>query len=163
MPGISLCHSPHSCTVPLSGPLFRELFAGILAAGKSVRFTALGHSMTPSIRHGDVVTISPIGTHRIRRGDVVAVVCDPAIGQVLVHRVVRLSAHTLETRGDALGYTDGRFPSTAVIGRVTAVERHGRPVTWYGHSRACIVPLQRRLLGIWSSVRRFYGERRGDI
>ena len=45
----------------------------LLAAGTAVRFRAEGGSMDPAIRHGDVVTLEPLGTAPLSPGEVVAV------------------------------------------------------------------------------------------
>lgn len=115
-------------TIPLVGPLFRQLVVGILSKGKSLRFCALGCSMHPTIRNGDTVTLIPITLRRPHWGDVVAIVCDPVTERVVVHRIIRMDEVTVETRGDALPCSDGIFPHTALLGVVTKIERDGQAV-----------------------------------
>lgn len=141
--------------VTLAGPRFRRLVAGILGEGKCLRFTALGHSMHPTIRHGDTLTLAPMSQCRPRWGAVVAVVSDVATERVVVHRVIRLDAATVTTQGDALPRVDGTFPRVALLGVVTRIERNGRPVGLLCALWPFIPPPVRRCgLRLWRGLRR---------
>jgi hypothetical protein len=81
--------------------------------------------MHPAIRHGDVVTLAPVGPAPIAPGDVVAIRTGR---RLLVHRVVDITLDpsgtaTVVTRGDARDECDPPVSSTSVLGRVTRIER----------------------------------------
>lgn len=122
----------------------------LLGRGEPIRFVARGASMRPFVRDGDRVTVGPLDGPP-RPGDVVLVAAGPALG--LVHRVLwRARDGRVYTKGDALPRGDGWHPPTAVLGRVTAVERGGRPVPLRRRrallaslARLAAVSLQRRL------------------
>ena len=56
----------------LSGQDLRALLCAILAKGASFRFKARGFSMSPFIRDGDVVTVSPHQHAKLDPGDIAA-------------------------------------------------------------------------------------------
>jgi hypothetical protein len=105
---------------------FRELLREAMSRGVSLRFAAAGTSMDPFIKDGDVVTVAPLPS-RLSPGDIVAAV-SPANGLVIVHRIVRLSEGEALLKGDNLPAADGTAAGAALLGRVTRVERSGRPV-----------------------------------
>ena len=76
----------------ISMPVFLDLTRAVLGEGRTWRFRALGKSMTPFIKDGDVITIAPVSVERdIGLGDVVAYVHRWPGGQhLVVHRVVGL-------------------------------------------------------------------------
>jgi hypothetical protein len=105
--------------------LRRSLAADLLRGGSPVRLEVTGHSMSPFIRSGDVVTIEPLSGRRPALGEVVAVA--PASG-LLVHRLVGWKRGRALSRGDVAAEADPVTPSEALLGRVTRVERRGRRV-----------------------------------
>ena len=109
-----------------------ELMRGVLARGAAFRFQALGFSMSPFIRHGDMLTVTPLDAlgRSLGVGDIVACV-PPGTDQLLVHRVLGETGNTVLVRGDNSFKEDGRLPREAVLGVVTGVERDGRAV-WFG-------------------------------
>lgn len=117
--------------MPLSGQALLELMQGVLARGKPFRFRARGWSMSPFIRDGDVITVSPIPRSLPATGDVVAFI-RPGSGSLVVHRVVARGSHSALIQGDkGLEYLDGIIPRENLLGRVTRVERNGHR-TWSG-------------------------------
>ena len=87
--------------------------------------------MTPFIRDGDVITVSPLRRGRAGIGEVVAFV-RPGHGNLVVHRVVARCGASSFIRGDGVpGASDGVIPPENLLGRVTRVERNGRDV-WLG-------------------------------
>jgi hypothetical protein len=115
----------------LSGQALLGLMREVLARGLPFRFRARGWSMTPFIRDGDVITISPFRNRVPGVGEVVAFI-RPAAGNVVVHRVVARHGTASLIQGDsASGYADGIIPAENLVGRVTRVERNGRNV-WLG-------------------------------
>jgi hypothetical protein len=108
-----------------SDDLRRSLAADLLRGGSPVRLEVTGHSMSPFIRSGDVVTIEPLSGRRPALGEVVAVA--PASG-LLVHRLVGWDRGRALSRGDVAAGTDPVTPPENLLGRVTQVERGGRRV-----------------------------------
>jgi len=100
-----------------------HLAAEVLESGNSVRFRALGGSMDPFIRDGDVVVVRPCA--HIRLGDIV--LCCPGEGRPVVHRIVgvqRVAGYEKYLlRGDAVRCADGYVTLQEVLGRVAGVER----------------------------------------
>jgi signal peptidase I len=120
---------------------FVEVVSEVLGRGHSARFRAKGTSMHPTIREGEVVTVAPVQPTAIRRGDIILY----RSGQsVFAHRVVRITrqadgANMLLLRGDAAPTYDEPVSESAVLGRVVAVERNGRPLDlggWRSRTRA---------------------------
>lgn len=116
----------------LSGGAFRELMTAVLEKGKPFRFTARGMSMSPFIKDGDLLTVAPFNAQRRPRlGDIIAV-ANGVTGNLLVHRIVRLSGGTCRIKGDNTRVSDGLFPTNSLIGFITQLERN--------HSRINIRP-----------------------
>jgi signal peptidase I len=112
----------------LSGSDLVELLRELLAKGKLVKFRAKGFSMTPFIKDGDVVAVSPLSGRRPGLGDV-AVFTHPRTKKLIVHRIVGKSGATYLARGDSNSQTDGWVPGENLLGRVTGVERDGKAVS----------------------------------
>jgi signal peptidase I len=125
----------------ISGAGIAVLMAAVLEKGVPFRFTAPGHSMTPFIRDGDVITVAP---GRIRFGDTVAFV-SPHSGKLTVHRVVRISRDGYQIKGDNTPAPDGTVPLGSLLGRVVGVEHRSRHVRLgLGIERVAIAFLSRR-------------------
>jgi signal peptidase I len=106
---------------------FTRVLADLLASGKTVRFTAPGHSMHPVIRHGDVLLVTP-PDRPVQVGDIL--LYRDAAGRPVAHRLVGFAAggeeDTLILRGDSAAGPDLPVRTGQVLGRVVAVERRGR-------------------------------------
>jgi signal peptidase I len=118
-------------------PLLRQA----LERGEHVRMTATGSSMWPAIRAGDEVELVPLAAEPapgegrlpgneigqgLRRGDIVLIEIAPT--SCLLHRVERLRAGQVWTRGDAVQMGEGPFPASRVLARVSLVyPQRGRP------------------------------------
>jgi len=140
-------------TFSLSGTKLLALARAVLERGASFRFRAVGTSMVPFIRSGDVLTLSPLRGRQPRVGDVIAFV-HPVTGRMAVHRVVcaRQAAYLL--RGDAVLEPDGWIRLEDILGRVTRIERDGRRVRLgLGVERFGIAWL-RRHEALWELARR---------
>ncbi len=124
-PRVSIVQQPE---LPLSGPALRELMCASLDKGAAFRFCARGWSMAPFIKDGDVITVAPLGGVAPRSGDVVAFL-RPDSETLVVHRVVGRKGKAAIIRGDAVaGVPDGLIPAESILGRVSGIERAGRPV-----------------------------------
>ena len=128
----------------LSGAMLREFLAAVLDRRAAFRFTARGFSMSPFIRDGDAVTVSPCSGRPLRPGDVVA--CRVVAGDsVFVHRVVSHSGDRYLVRGDNAESPDGLVGLDDILGVVTLVERRGRVVhTAIGPTGRLVAALSRR-------------------
>jgi len=102
-----------------------SLAAELLRGGTPVRLEVTGHSMSPLLRSGDVVTIEPLAGRRPSLGDVVAAA--PG-GRLLVHRLVGWDRGRALCRGDVAAEADPTTSPEDMLGKVTRVERRGRHV-----------------------------------
>lgn len=113
-----------------------------LADGLSAAIPVTGASMAPFIRSHDVITLAPLGSRPIHRGDIVAF--QRPDGRLVVHRVIGLSSSRILTRGDATSGDDGWIDQEKVIGGVEGIERDGQPVRLgLGRGRSMIAVLSR--------------------
>lgn len=146
--------------VVLSGTALADLLEAVVERGVPFRFTATGASMNPSIRHNDIVTISPVGVREPRVGQVAAI-RQPTGHRLLVHRIVQKRGKRALIRGDRCRDADGWIPVDKIMGVVTAVERKGRRCFWpWSGSWAFTAPLRRKLLPLrhlgYRALRRAY-------
>jgi signal peptidase I len=141
----------------LAGPDLEVLLRAVLARNVPFRFRARGSSMHPFIRDGDQVTVSPVSGALFRPGDVVAFV-DPAVGRLIVHRIIAVSRGEFLIQGDHNTDPDGWIPRENVLGRVTLTERDGKCIRiGLGPERELIAWLVRKnlLIGFVNQGRRF--------
>lgn len=89
-----------------------------LAAGRTVQVRPLGGSMRGRIESGQLVTIAPVDPADVRADDVVLVARK---GGFLLHLVKEVADGRLLI-GNNLGKINGWADSTAVVGKVVAVE-----------------------------------------
>ncbi|MEM7583368.1 MAG: S24/S26 family peptidase [Acidobacteriota bacterium] len=109
---------------PLSTSAER-LLLDFLADGMVAQIVVTGTSMAPFIRERDLVTLEPIAGQPIGLGDVVAF--ERPGGRLILHRVVALTEHRVQTRGDAATEADEWTELSRLSGRLIAIERAGRP------------------------------------
>jgi hypothetical protein len=114
--------------------------------------------MLPFLLDGDVVVIRPAAGAEIRVGDVICY--EPPSGGLCLHRVIAREERGFVTRGDALTYVEV-VPEAAVLGLVSARERHGRrtaldtpPARRRGRVIAVVAPVIARLLPLARRLRR---------
>lgn len=106
---------------------FNSLARDIVAKGVPFRFKAEGYSMSPFIRHNDIVTIVPSFQVPIDTGDIVAF-SQPGTDRLLVHRVIKKAGRGFLASGDNIAKHDGLVLSEHIIGLVKKIERHGRHI-----------------------------------
>ena len=122
------------------------LAAGFLAHGRTIKFSAPGGSMRPTIRGGEVIHVEPVRPAAIAAGDIILFHQGT---RIVAHRVVRVAqsggVRAFLTRGDAAFAADPWVVAGAVMGRVIAVERGGRTVdlaaagsVWSGRLGRCM-------------------------
>lgn len=135
------------------------LAAEIMERGGALRFQAGGSSMLPFIRNGDVLWVRPGGP--FRQGDVI--LCRLAGDHVVAHRVVQVIREQGEValliQGDSRLCPDGLVSAQAVLGRVTAIERKGKYISfdtkaqrWLGLLWIKLSPFSRRLYGLSAAL-----------
>ena len=121
-----------------------ELVKDILGKGVECRFQAKGHSMSPFIKDGDIVTISPLTSSSPGLGDVVAF-NHPDNQKLIIHRVVWKRNIDYLTRVDNALEVDGLVQTKNILGYVNKVERDGKNVRLgLGPERFLIAFLNRR-------------------
>ena len=147
--------------------LFLDLSTELLRQGQSVRFQAPGLSMHPTIKEGETITVVPVASFDIKRGDILLYLAGT---KAIAHRVVsikrgkgdpstqssRLSPqHLFILRGDASATCDDPVKTQQVLGKVVSVERHDRSIDLYSKkarmlriARACTSRLKKLILRI---------------
>ena len=133
----------------LTGTQIGNVITGVLSAGASARLRVRGGSMFPSLRNDDVLIIEPVVASELRRGSVI-LACSG--DRLIAHRVrnVRFDAKVtlITTRGDNRREDDHPLTAQSVVGRVVAVERHGRRVDVPKYSFALSFLVRLRLLSV---------------
>jgi signal peptidase I len=111
--------------------------------------------MSPFIKDGDIVTVSPIFHSSSGVGDVVAFI-HKETGRLLIHRVVGKNGESYLTKGDNTLEGDGSVHEANILGCVTKVKRKEREVfLGFGRERFLVAYLTRKglllsfVLPIW--------------
>jgi hypothetical protein len=106
-----------------------DLYRQVLAKSGRLRFRALGGSMFPGVRSGDILTVEPASGDELHPGDLLFFSHD---GGLLAHRLLRkeLTADGLEltTRGDFVPSAEAPVPLSHVLGKVVSIHRGGRTI-----------------------------------
>jgi signal peptidase I len=130
----------------LSGSALLELLQAVLEKEVPFRFRAKGLSMSPFIKDGDVVTVSPMSHATPRLGDVLAHI-DPRTQKLVVHRVVGEEQDFVRLKGDNNVEAGDRVFEKDILGCVKKVERNGQQVfLGLGPERRIISFLSRKML-----------------
>lgn len=112
----------------VDGARMAELVWEVSSRGVSVRFAVRGGSMSPWIRSGDVVTVTPVEDAGPPRSGTVAAFRLPDSDALRVHRLRARTVNGWVAQADRNRRPDGIIPETAIAGVVTSVERGGRQV-----------------------------------
>jgi hypothetical protein len=86
--------------------------------GSSVRLRVYGESMLPTLWPGDVVEITSCSLADVRPGEIVLARHE---GRLFLHRLGVATADGFVLRGDSMPGPDPRFPSDALLGRLSCV------------------------------------------
>jgi len=113
--------------LPLSGQALVELLRAVLDKGVPFRFRAKGHSMSPFIKDGDMITISPVKNGPVGFGGVVSYI-NLKRKRLFVHRVVRRVGGDYLIKADSSIDSSTWVPKENILGSVTMVERNGKQV-----------------------------------
>lgn len=111
----------------MSGSSLTDLMSSVLAKDKAFRFRAKGWSMSPFVKDGDVITVSPLRGREPRTGEIVAFL-HPKSGRAAVHRVVRAAPGAFLLRGDNAGDAEGPLSRDRILGVVTEIVRDGKRI-----------------------------------
>ncbi len=114
--------------IPLSSAALIALLSAVHEKGADFRFRATGMSMYPTIRDGDIITVSPLLRVEPSAFDIVAF-RHPANQKLIVHRIIALSPDSFLAKGDN-SEPDGTIPRSHLLGVITKVERNGSSLFW---------------------------------
>jgi Peptidase S24-like len=96
----------------------------VLRRSGSLRLTAFGYSMLPTLFPGDILTVKAESLPAIQTGDVVLFTRQ---GRFFIHRTLRRMqagpATMLLTRGDSLPHPEEPVSAEELLGRIVSVER----------------------------------------
>ncbi|MFH0880963.1 MAG: S24 family peptidase [Lentisphaerota bacterium] len=105
------------------------LVAGELRSGKSVRLEVGSSSMAPTLKPGDILTVTPLGARPVRCGEMVVMRCE---AELLAHRVLRIledgGNRRLVCCGDRSGTADLPVAAEQILGRVTMRTRGNKTI-----------------------------------
>lgn len=99
--------------------LFQQFAGELVKRGFSFRFQAWGRSMIPTIQHGEVLHVQPIGDRKLRIGDIILA---QTAGVLKAHRIVQECRNGFITRGDAGCESDDEITRDHIFGLVIAKE-----------------------------------------
>ncbi len=133
----------------------RQLFIDFLREGYIIRSWAVGGSMSPCIKKGDLLVVRPIGFKEVRIGEIVAYLRNESHSVLTTHRVVQQGKdghqRYLITKGDRNVYRDLPLVSPQdVLGKVVGIERKGQLIslkTPFYRLRGYLIA--RLSLGLW--------------
>ncbi len=111
----------------LSNQALLRFIRDVVGRGESFRFQATGFSMSPFIKNGDLVTLSPLDLPSPRLGDVVAFT-PPGSEKLILHRVVGKKGASFYIKGDGLPRIDLLLPGEKILAKVVQVDRNGKRV-----------------------------------
>lgn len=130
--------------IALSARTLASLARAVLEKGRPFRFLARGFSMSPFIRDGDILTVSPVLRNGLTVGDVAAV-AHPVTRKLIIHRVTGLAGDSVIVHGDNAASLDESIPRADILGRVTRIERNGRDVSFGLGPERVLIPRFNRL------------------
>lgn len=118
----------------LQAEAIRQLFINLLREGHVIRSLAVGASMSPSIKKGELLIVKPIALEEAEIGEIVAFRRDESQSVLTTHRVIQKGQQRdqryIITKGDRNPYRD--FPllsSQELLGKVTGIERNGQVIS----------------------------------
>ncbi len=118
----------------LQAEAIRQLFINLLREGHVILSLAIGASMSPSIKKGELLIVTPIALEEAEIGEIVAFRRDESQSVLTTHRVIQKGKERgqryIITKGDRNPYRD--FPllsSQELLGKVTGIERNGQVIS----------------------------------
>jgi signal peptidase I len=136
------------------------LFAPAVIGGSSTYVTVVGDSMLPKLHPGDLAIVRSQSGYRV--GDVVAYK-SPALGELVLHRIVAISAGSFSFRGDHNTFVDPvRTPASAIAGKLwMRVPTGGTVLAGFASPRGAALLLTLLALSLMSGVGKSTLRRRG--
>ncbi len=139
----------------LQAEAIRQLFINLLREGHVIRSLAVGASMSPAIKKGELLIVKPIALEEAEIGEIVAFRRDESQSVLTTHRVIQKGKERgqryIITKGDRNPYRD--FPllsSQELLGKVTGIERNGQVISLESPFYRIRGYLMARLsLGLW--------------
>lgn len=134
-----------------------NLLSDLPESGVALPLLVSGSSMVPFLVHGrDTVYLSKITTS-IKRGDIVLYRRNN--GELVLHRVCRLTSEGLTMIGDAQQDPESGIGADQLLAVTTAVRRKGKLLTrsdwrWkcFGRIWLLVIPWRRKLLSVYASI-----------
>lgn len=131
----------------LDGEACADVIRSALAKKTNLRFQVKGFSMSPFIKDGDIITLSPFPEGRIGFGQSIAFT-RPCDKKLVIHRLVRIRKRPQVryiTKGDSADKPDCPISRTDMLAYVKKVERGERIISFgTGPERRVIAYLSRR-------------------
>ncbi len=139
-------------TIPVE--LISQLFINLLGEGYAIRCLAVGVSMSPFLKKGDLLMVQPIALDEPEVGEIVAFRRDESHSVLTTHRVVQIGKEGgrryIITKGDRNIYRDFPLSPQDVLGKVVGIERKGQLISLETPSYRLRGYLIARLsLGLW--------------
>lgn len=101
---------------------FLEISEEVLKTGNNLRFRALGMSMHPFIRNGEILIVQPVSADELRTGDIAFYKTEADV--LVAHRMLTRRANgDILTKGDFGRLPDRPVEKKHILGRVVAVEK----------------------------------------
>ena len=118
----------------LQAEAFRQLFINLLREGHVIRSLAVGASMSPSIKKGDLLVVKPLLLEEAEIGEIVAFRRDESQSVLTTHRVIQKGEERdqryIITKGDRNPYRDLPLVSSQeLLGKVVGIERKGQVIS----------------------------------
>ena len=117
---------------------FTSIAQEVLGRGRILRFKAKGESMSPSIRDGDILEITPVNGEEIRAGNIIFyhVGKKRMVAHRVTKRIIENDKLIFLTRGDSNIGEEEKVHPEQIMGRVKAIERKERRIRIdYGWNR----------------------------
>jgi len=135
-------------SIQLSNNEFFDLTKKVLREGKSVDIRVKGNSMRPFLFNGEVVTIAPLlPQSELTEG--LIVLADTDFGQVMMHRIRRITGERIIMQGDGNLYQREEIRREQIFGIAKTFRKGERNLSLY-------TPARRMAARMW----RFYPIRR---
>jgi len=100
-----------------------NFFADMLRDGFDVRLRVTGQSMSPFLKSGSYVTLTPVRADALRPGDIVFF--RSMDGTFMLHRLIAIRKGRFITKGDALNAPDAPVDGKDCLGKVVRAENPG--------------------------------------
>jgi len=138
----------------VSPEAIRQLYINLLREGYVIRSLAVGESMSPCIKKGDLLVVKPIALEEAGIGEIVAFRKDESHRILTTHRVVARGKDRgqryLITQGDSNVYRDFPLSPQDVLGQVVGIKRKDQVISLESPFHRLHGYLRARLsLGLW--------------